>query len=56
MDWLQRSVDDEFVSIENQKQVLVSDNPKDLLEMILSAQMPSSDTWIERLNVDFLKD
>jgi len=53
IDWLQRSVDEEFVSIENQNQVLVNDNPQELLEMILSAQMPSSDTWIERLNVDY---
>ena len=56
LDWLQRSVDDEFVSIENQKQVLVSNNAEELLEIILSAQMPSSDTWIDRLNVDFPKD
>lgn len=56
LDWLQRSVDDEFVSEENQRQIHVSENPKELLEMILSAKMPSSDTWIERLNVDFLKD
>ena len=56
LEWLQRSVDDEFVSIENQKQVLVSNNAKELLEIILSAQMPSSDTWIDRLNVDFPKD
>ena len=56
LDWLQRSVDDEFVSKENQKQIHVSENPKELIEMILSAKMPSSDTWIERLNVDFLKD
>ena len=56
LDWLQRSVDDEFVSKENQKQIHVSENPKELLEMILSAKMPSSDTWIERLNVDFPKD
>lgn len=56
LQWLQRSVDDEFVSIENQKQVLVSNNAKELLEIILSAQMPSSDTWIDRLNVDFPKD
>ncbi len=56
LEWLQRSVDDEFVSIENQKQVLVSNNAEELLEIILSAQMPSSDTWIERLNVDFPKD
>ena len=56
LDWLQRSVDDEFVSQENQRQIHISENPKELLEMILSAKMPSSDTWIERLNVDFPKD
>lgn len=56
LEWLQRSVDDGFVSIENQKQVLVSNNAEELLEIILSAQMPSSDTWIDRLNVDFPKD
>ena len=56
LEWLQRSVDDEFVSIENHKQVLVSNNAEELLEIILSAQMPSSDTWIDRLNVDFPKD
>ena len=56
LEWVQRSVDDEFVSIENQKQVLVSNNAEELLEIILSAQMPSSDTWIDRLNVDFPKD
>ena len=56
LEWLQRSVDDEFVSIENQRQVLVSNNAEELLEIILSAQMPSSDTWIDRLNVDFPKD
>ena len=56
IDWLQRSVDDEFVSVENQKQVLVSENPEELLEMILEMQMPSSETWIDRLNVDFPDD
>ena len=56
LEWMQRSVDEEFVSIENQKQVLVSNNAEELLEIILTAQMPSSDTWIERLNVDFPKD
>ena len=39
-----------------QRQIHVSENPKELLEMILSAKMPSSDTWIERLNVDFPRD
>ena len=34
---------------------IVNENPEVLLEMILSAQMPSSDTWIDRLNVDFPK-
>ena len=55
LDWLQHSVDEEFVSIENQNQILVNNDPKELLDMVLSAEMPSSDTWIERLNVDFSK-
>ena len=55
LSWLQHSVDEEFVSLENQKQIIVNENPEVLLEMILSAQMPSSDTWIDRLNVDFPK-
>ena len=55
LDWLQHSVDEEFVSIENQNQILVNSDPKKLLDMVLSAEMPSSDTWIERLNVDFSK-
>ena len=55
LSWLQHSVDEEFVSLENQNQVLVHNDPKELLEMVLSAEMPSSDTWIDRLNVDFSK-
>ena len=55
LSWLQHSVDEEFVSLENQNQIIVNENPEVLLEMILSAQMPSSDTWIDRLNVDFPK-
>jgi uncharacterized protein (TIGR00730 family) len=55
LSWLQHSVDEEFVSLENQNQVLVHNDPKELLEMVLSAEMPSSDKWIERLNVDFSK-
>jgi hypothetical protein len=56
LSWLQHSVDEEFVSLENQKQVLVSGSPEELLEMILTMQMPSSGTWIDRLNVDFPED
>ena len=55
LSWLQHSVDEEFVSIENQNQIIVNNDPKELLDMILSVEMPSSDTWIERLNVDFSK-
>jgi uncharacterized protein (TIGR00730 family) len=55
LSWLQHSVDEEFVSLENQNQVLVHNDPKELLQMVLSAEMPSSDTWIDRLNVDFSK-
>jgi predicted Rossmann-fold nucleotide-binding protein len=55
LSWLQHSVDEEFVSVENQNQILVSNDPKELLDMILSVEMPSPDTWIQRLNVDFSK-
>jgi len=53
MEWLQHSVNEEFVSVENQRQVLISDDPNELLEMILTTKMPSQDTWIDRLNVEF---
>jgi hypothetical protein len=35
--------------------VLVHNDPEELLKMVLSAEMPSSETWIDRLNVDFSK-
>ena len=41
LSWLQHSVDEEFVSLENQNQVLVHNDPKELLKMVLSAEMPS---------------
>jgi hypothetical protein len=56
MQWLQHSVDEEFVSVENQKQVLISNDPRELLEMILTTQMPSQGSWIDRLNVEFPSD
>jgi uncharacterized protein (TIGR00730 family) len=37
LSWLQHSVDEEFVSLENQNQVLVHNDPKELLKMVLSA-------------------
>ena len=42
LSWLQHSVDEEFVSIENQNQILIHDDPKELLEMILLPLVGSS--------------
>ena len=52
MEWLQHSVDEQFVSIENHNRVLISSDPAELLEMILTAEMPDPDSWFERLNAD----
>ena len=52
LDWLQRSVDDEFVSEENQRQIHISENPKELLEMILSCLLYTSDAADALLCVD----
>ena len=39
LSWLQHSVDEEFVSLENQNQVLVHNDPKELLKMVLQVHL-----------------
>jgi len=54
-EWLRKSVEEEFVSQENLDRVLISSDVSELLEMILTAQMPSLETWMDRLNVEPIK-
>ena len=49
--WFKKAVDEGFISSENLKELLVSDSPEELVEMITSHQRPSDDNWTERLGL-----
>ena len=49
--WFSKAVDEGFISSENLKELLVSDSPEELVEMIISHQRPSDDNWTERLGL-----
>jgi|TARA_X000000950_G_scaffold241756_1_gene295602 uncharacterized protein (TIGR00730 family) len=49
--WFSKAVDEGFISSENLKELLVSDSPEELVEMITSHQRPSDDNWTERLGL-----
>ena len=49
--WFSKAVDEGFISSENLKELLVSDSPEKLVEMITSHQSPSDDNWTERLGL-----
>ncbi len=49
--WFSKAVDEGFISSENLKELLVSDSPEKLVEMITSHQRPSDENWTERLGL-----
>ena len=49
--WFNKAVDEGFISSENLKELLVSDSPEKLVEMITSHQRPSDKNWTERLGL-----
>ena len=49
--WFSKAVDEGFISSENLKELLVSDSPEELVEMITSHQRPSDENWTERLGL-----
>ena len=49
--WFSKAADEGFISSENLKELLVSDSPEKLVEMITSHQRPSDDNWTERLGL-----
>ena len=40
-----------FISPSNLQELLVSDSPEELVEMIINHQRPSDDNWTERLGL-----
>ena len=51
LNWFSKAVNEGFISSENLKELLVSNSPEELVEMITSHQRPSDDNWTERLGL-----
>ena len=49
--WFNKAVDEGFISSSNLQELLVSDSPEELVEMIINHQRPSDDNWTERLGL-----
>ena len=51
LEWFNRSVNEGFISSENFKELLVSDSPEELVELITTHEKPSDESWTERLGL-----
>ena len=49
--WFNKAVDEGFISPENLKELLISDCPDELVEMVVNHQKPSDDNWTKRLGL-----
>ena len=49
--WFHKAVDEGFISSENLKELLVSDSPKELVELVINHKKPSDDSWAKRLGL-----
>ena len=51
LEWFNKAVNEGFISSENLKELLVSDSPEELVELITTHKKPSDDSWKERLGL-----
>ena len=51
LEWFNKAVDEGFISSENLKELLVSDSPEELVELITTHKKPSDESWTERLGL-----
>ena len=49
--WFDKAVEEGFISSANLKELLVSDNPEELVELIVNHKRPSDDNWTKRLGL-----
>ena len=49
--WFNKAVDEGFISSENLKELLISEYPDELVEMVVNHQKPSDDNWTKRLGL-----
>lgn len=51
LEWFNNAVSEGFISSSNLKELLVSDSPEELVEMVVNHKRPSDDNWTERLGL-----
>ena len=49
--WFDRAVEEGFISSANLKELLVSDNPEELVDLVVNHERPSDDNWTKRLGL-----
>lgn len=49
--WFEKAVEEGFISSSNLKELLVSDSPAELVEMVVNHKRPSDDDWTNRLGL-----
>tara|TARA_B100000214_G_scaffold3541_1_gene2713 strand:- start:952 stop:1533 length:582 start_codon:yes stop_codon:yes gene_type:complete len=51
LEWFNNAVKEGFISSSNLNELLVSDSPEELVEMVVNHKRPSDDNWTERLGL-----
>tara|TARA_B100001093_G_scaffold352199_1_gene336649 strand:+ start:1638 stop:2219 length:582 start_codon:yes stop_codon:yes gene_type:complete len=51
LSWFNKAVEEGFISPANLKELLVSDSPEELVDMVVSHNRPSDDDWTNRLGL-----
>ena len=51
LSWFNKAVEEGFISQANLKELLVSDSPEELVDMVVSHTRPSDDDWTSRLGL-----
>ena len=49
--WFDKAVEEGFISSANLKELLVSDNPEELVDLVVNKERPSDDNWTKRLGL-----
>ena len=49
--WFNKAVDEGFISSANLQELLISDSPQELVEMVVNHKRPSDDNWTDRLGL-----
>ena len=51
LSWFNKAVEEGFISPANLKELLISDSPEELVDMVVSHTRPSDDDWTNRLGL-----